>query len=234
MVRLPSPLIEPNVPISGIRLSDWIHCMSFGSSVHAGVFSGNGSKFRLCLSLAIELSLKDPDLFRCFQAHRQSPNPLSLSLQKRTRSQGPSLLRSYPDSSVLFPCPTPAAAQCRRSRSPPSPRRVSPVARITFRTCRAHYPGGPSGCICRFFPVRMAFPVKRAGRRPRFPFRGLLRLYSHYGPPGCSTAFTAAFVTRLRHGRLPDRTARQLPDRSTSYLGGFCLQLVIRAFGAHL
>jgi hypothetical protein len=142
----------------------------------------------LCLSLAIELSLKDPDLFRCFQAHRQSPNPLSL--QKRTRSQGPSLLRSYPDSQVLFPCPTPAAAaaQCRRSRSPPSPRRVSPVTRITFRTCRAHYPGGPSGCIYRFFPARVAFPVERAGRRPRFPFRGLLRLHSRYGPPGCSTA----------------------------------------------
>jgi hypothetical protein len=44
MVRLPSPLIEPNVPISGIRLSDWIHRMSFGSSVPAGVLSGNGSK----------------------------------------------------------------------------------------------------------------------------------------------------------------------------------------------
>jgi hypothetical protein len=28
--------------------------------------------------------------------------------------------------------------------------------------------------------------------------QGLLRLYSRYGPPGCSTAFTAAFVTGSR------------------------------------
>jgi len=80
--------------------------MSFGSSVHAGVLLGRGSK--LCLSLAIELYLKDPDLFRCCQTHRQSPD--LLSLQKRTRSQGPSLYRSYPASLVLCPCPTPAAA----------------------------------------------------------------------------------------------------------------------------
>jgi hypothetical protein len=47
-VRFHSPLIEPDVPISGIRLSDWLHRMSFGSSVHAGVLLGRGSK--LCLS----------------------------------------------------------------------------------------------------------------------------------------------------------------------------------------
>jgi len=29
-LRFPSPLIEPDVPISGIRLSDWIHRMSSG------------------------------------------------------------------------------------------------------------------------------------------------------------------------------------------------------------
>jgi hypothetical protein len=37
LARSPSPLIEPDVPISGIRLSDWLHRMSHGSSVHAGV-----------------------------------------------------------------------------------------------------------------------------------------------------------------------------------------------------
>jgi hypothetical protein len=35
MAGFHSPLIELDVPISGIRLSDWIHRMSFGSSVHA-------------------------------------------------------------------------------------------------------------------------------------------------------------------------------------------------------
>ena len=60
----------------------------------------------LRLRLAIELSLKAPDLFRCFKAHRQSPSPLHL--RKRTRSQGPLLHRHYPASSLERPCPTPA------------------------------------------------------------------------------------------------------------------------------
>src|SRR5271166_5287367 len=60
----------------------------------------------LRLRLAIELSLKAPDLFRCFKPHRQSPSPLHL--QKRTRSQGPLLHRHYPASSLKLPCPTPA------------------------------------------------------------------------------------------------------------------------------
>ena len=37
-----------------------------------------------------------------------------------------------------------------------------------------------------FFPIRSAFPEKVPGRRPHCSFRGLLRLYSHYGPPDCS------------------------------------------------
>ena len=43
-----------------------------------------------------------------FAGSRQSPDPLFR--RKRTRSQGPSLHRSYPASAVLCPCPTPAAA----------------------------------------------------------------------------------------------------------------------------
>jgi hypothetical protein len=38
------------------------------------------------------------------------------------------------------------------------------------------------------FPVRAAFPVSQAGRRPHLHFRGLLRLHSRYGPSDCSTA----------------------------------------------
>lgn len=29
-LRFPTPLIEPDVPISGIRLSDWIHPLAHG------------------------------------------------------------------------------------------------------------------------------------------------------------------------------------------------------------
>ena len=39
--RFPSPLIEPDVPISGIRLSDWFHPMA-----HDGAVSGRRSRRR--------------------------------------------------------------------------------------------------------------------------------------------------------------------------------------------
>src|SRR5258705_165003 len=48
----------------------------------------------------------DPVVRWCSQALRQSPRPRHL--RKRTRSQGPSLHRNYPVSSVICPCPTPA------------------------------------------------------------------------------------------------------------------------------
>ena len=40
----------------------------------------------------------------------------------------------------------------------PSTGRVSPVTRITFPTCRAHYPGGSNGCICRLLPHPYSLP----------------------------------------------------------------------------
>src|SRR5438552_11183380 len=59
------------------------------------------------------------------------------------------------------------------------------------------YPYHPSNVLCPHtpadvgvdcFPVHAAFPVTQAGRRPHLHFRGLLRLYSRYGPLDCSTA----------------------------------------------
>jgi hypothetical protein len=40
-LRFPSPLIEPDVPISGIRLSDWLH-----RKAHDGAVSGRRSRRR--------------------------------------------------------------------------------------------------------------------------------------------------------------------------------------------
>ncbi len=58
-----------------------------------------------------------------------------------------------------------------------------PLARSPVSTCRAHYPGGPVQVrLSAASPDRAAFPELRAGRRPQLPFRGLLRLHSHYGP----------------------------------------------------
>ncbi len=146
------------------------------------------AEFRFRLRLTIQLSLKGPDLIGCFKAHGQSPHPPHR--QKHTKSQGPSLHRNYPASPVLRPCPTPARSAAKATLKPrPSTRWVSP-----------DYPPHLSGVPCPIprrietgagvdcFPIRAAFPVFRAGRHPHLHFRGLLRLYSRYGPSDCSTA----------------------------------------------
>src|SRR6266849_4774912 len=151
---------------------------------------------RLRLRLAVQLSLKGPDRCRCCQAHRQSPSPHHL--RKRTRSQGPLLRRHYPASTLLRPCPTPAmAAACRDVEAATLARDGSPpITRTTFPTCRAHYPGGSSGCACRLLPRSCSLPHLTARQIAQ--------------PP------EAAFVTRLQPFRLPGRAARQLPDQSTT------------------
>src|SRR6516164_9248529 len=95
-LRFPSSLIEPDVPISGIRLSDWLHREAHGERLWPQASSVQQLSL---LRLTIQLSLKGPDHSRCLQAHRQSPSPCHL--RKHTRSQGPSLRRHYPASTVV-------------------------------------------------------------------------------------------------------------------------------------
>ena len=109
-----------------------------------------------------------------------TPEVRALSSASITR-----LRRSY-DPVRLPPWPPPFRdvedATLTRDGSPP-------ITRTTFPTCRAHYPGGSSGCACRLLPTLVgAFPKWQEGRHPHCHFRGLLRLHSRYGPPDCSTA----------------------------------------------
>jgi hypothetical protein len=41
--------------------------------------------------------------------------------------------------------------------------RISPVSRITFPTCCAHYPGGSNGCSCRLLPRPRGLPRYAGG-----------------------------------------------------------------------
>ena len=97
------------------------------------------------------------------QAHCQSPRPRHL--RKRTRSQGPFLSQHYPASTVIRPRPTPAMAAAFRDVEAAtlaldgSP----PITRTTFPTCRAHYPGGSSGCACRLLPRSYSLPLLTGG-----------------------------------------------------------------------
>src|SRR6202158_4355158 len=38
-----------------------------------------------------------------------------------------------------------------------------PITRTTFPTCRAHYPGGSSGCACRLLPHACSLPQMAGG-----------------------------------------------------------------------
>ena len=154
-LRFPSPLIEPDVRISRIRLSDWLHREAHQTKHRPQASSARRALF---LRLSTQLSLKDLDHSRCLQAHRQSPSPCLL--RKHTRSQGPSLHRHYPASTVILPCPTPACAAARSDveAATLAPNGSPPITRTTFPTCRAHYPGGSSGCACRLLPRSYSLP----------------------------------------------------------------------------
>src|SRR5437868_15250639 len=87
--RFPSPLIKPGVPISGTRLSDWLHRKAHGDKLTARGFgtvsnspSPRHSNLRRLLSLLVFAG--------------SSPSPRPRHLQKRTRSRGPLLHRHYP------------------------------------------------------------------------------------------------------------------------------------------
>jgi hypothetical protein len=87
--RFPSPLIKPDVRISRIRLSDWLH-RRLTNEGSLGPLEATGLRVpkrhfiaevtgaarwrrKLVLRLAIQLDLKFPDLTRCGQTYRQSP-----------------------------------------------------------------------------------------------------------------------------------------------------------------
>ena len=148
-----------------------------------------GPETRIGLRFVVEFPLQSPDRVWCFQAHRQSPHLARFENTPEVRglpSTGITRLRRYYAPVRLphrpMPCSTVEAATLVQRGSPP-------LARSPVSTCRAHYPGGPVQLhLSAASPNRAAFPVLRAGRRPQLPFRGLLRLYTHYGPSIRSTA----------------------------------------------
>src|SRR6185312_15331370 len=101
------------------------------------------------------------------------------------------------------------AATLARDGSPP-------ITRITFPTCRAHYPDGSSGCRCRLLPRSHGLPQMAGGSASALslsrPAQASLTLW----PAGSLSRPQATFVTRLQPAQLPARAARQLPDQSTT------------------
>src|SRR3954449_1244798 len=91
-----------------------------------------------------------------------------------------------------------------------------PITRNSLPTCRAHYPGGSRRVLVSIAspPTRPSPFLRRVGLRI-FTFEacsGFTRITARWiaRPP------KAAFVTRLQPSQLPDQTARQLPEQSTT------------------
>src|SRR5713101_5398970 len=125
------------------------------------------------------------------------------------------------------------AAACRDVEAATLARDGSPpITRTTFPTCRAHYPGGSSGCACRLLPRSCNLPQMTGG-----------------SASALSLSRPAQASLTLRPARLLNRLKRPLSRGSSpagypaeplvSYqinrqLSGRNLPpLVIRAFGAH-
>src|SRR5215813_10198944 len=160
-LRFPSPLIEPDVPISGIRLSDWLHrevtrrkalaasvfcAAAFSPSPYDTAFSeGSGSQSVFAGSSPITVT-----------------SPSSKAHQKSGSFPPPALpsFNGHMTPVRLPPEPSPnrdvEAATLARDGSPP-------ITRITLPTCRAHYPGGSSGCSCRLLPRSRGLPQMAGG-----------------------------------------------------------------------
>ena len=113
---------------------------------------------RLRLRLAVELSLKAPDLLGRFETHRQSPHPRRL--RKHAGSQGPSLPRSYPASTVLRPCPPPARSAAKSGvEAATSDRTGLPrLPALPFQRAVPITPTDRTGAPVDPFPARAAFP----------------------------------------------------------------------------
>ena len=136
--------------------------------------------------------------------------------------------------SALRPCPTSAmAAACRDVEAATLARDVSPpITRTTLTTCRAHYPGGSSGCACRLLPRSYCLPLLTGGSASAL---------SLSRPAQASlTLRPAGLLNRLKRPLSRGSSPAGYPaEPLVSYqinrqLSGWNLPpLMIRAFGAH-
>src|ERR1700680_2998800 len=211
-LRFPSPLIEPDVPISGIRLSDWFHREVHGEQTNRTrlrygeylSFAPRHSNLRRRLSLMVfagssPITTTSPSS----KAHQKSgsfPQPALPGFNGHTT---PSDSRH-------------GRRLSRRRGRYPRPWRVSP-----------DYPNHLSNVPCplprRIERVRVsiASPLTRPSPNGR---RVCIRIvtfeacsgFTHVTARRIAQPPKATFVTRLQPFRLPGRAARQLPDQSTT------------------
>ena len=170
--RFHFPLIEPDVRISRIRLSDWIPRRHTMRTAHLRLTGKPLSRAADRIEVArpkanrsiIALSLGAPELrslrstdvtpLRRYYGPLRHPARPSLLLTEI-------LLRVTRSHRWGFPC----------------------CAWFPVSTCRRQYPGGTLGCTSLTSPRTAAFPALKPGRLPQQSFRGLLGVHSRSGLP---------------------------------------------------
>ena len=107
-----------------------------------------------------------------------------------------------------------------------------PITRTTFPTCRAHYPGGSSGCTCRLLPRSYSLPQMAGGSASAL---------SLSRPAQASlTLRPARLLSRLKRPSSRGSSPASCPTeplvsfQTNRQLSGWNLPpLIVRAFGAH-
>ena len=207
MPRFHIPLIEPDVRISRIRLSDGRRLQAHATcSVQATSLEGQA-----CSRIASSF----------FGGYRLAPLSRPLVLPKRVRSQAPFLRRHYPASQVLRACPPPHTAR-------PVPHGL-PVGvshhRWGFPCCVgspciravAITPAGPLGVRVAFFPNDGGLPRNSGGSAPALPFsrpaQRSLTLRPAYSPSRLATLYTGGFGDVVAYVPAPVATDWSNPCR---------------------
>ena len=125
-----------------------------------------------------------------------------------------------------------AAARCDVEAATLAHDGSPPITRTTFPTCRAHYPGGSSGCACRLLPRSYSLPQMAGGSASALSLSRPAQTSLTLRPIGLLSRPRRP----LSRGSSPSGCPAELlvSFQFNRQLSGWNLPpLVIRAFGAH-
>ena len=107
-----------------------------------------------------------------------------------------------------------------------------PITCITFPTCCAYYPGGSSGCRCRWLPHSRGLPLMTGGSASALLFSRPARASHALRPVGSLSRPRRPLSRGFSHASYPTKPLASY--RIYRLLSGWNLPpLVIHAFGAH-
>jgi hypothetical protein len=205
MLRFHIPLIEPDLPISGIRLSDRFLHEAHGNfpSPHRTALpgtSGSCGVARLAPITAPRFPSTHPEV---------RPLP-STGVTRLPRYYEPLRHPTRPGLTLARCQLTPTAVTAGTSRVASDPRCLH---------ADVNTPAGQMKRVRSYPPSTAAFPRFRAGRLLHCPFRGLLNVHSHFGLQARQVANTTLYRSAPT-ASLPPLSLRLLPGGANQIPGG--------------